>query len=875
MEKMQIKAKNHLIEDYCFCIIDLHILSIEGITLKKLLALILAVMVFCSTVTAASAEKVTTDTAPEKTEAQTVDNGTENTQPTIETTEAPTVVETIAPTEQEEEKYPVIKAIETADGGLKISWAEYEGAYRYRLFIKRDDSSGWKALVTTSLCSYTHTNLVNNKEYIYTVRAVDENGAFSSAYNKDGWVFTYLESPAIKTVSSVNDGLKVSWEKVEGAENYKVYVRQSNGWKALGYTTTTSFIDTQVKSGNSYRYTVRCVSADGKAFTSYCNTKGVSGTYVETPQITKVENVATGAKVSWEKVDGATKYRLFYKLSDGKGWKTIGNTSDNSYTHSPLKNGDTYTYTVRALDSNNSYISSYNSTGTKNTFLSVPVITSVSSAQDGLEIKWNKVEGAVNYRVYVKTTASWKALGNTTSTSFVDKTAKSGVKYTYTVRCVSADGKTHTSYFDTKGMSGSFIETPLIKKVENLENGVKVTWNKVGGVSKYKLFYKLSDGSGWKTIGTTTADNFTHKNIKDGDTYIYTVRGCNSNGAYISGYDKTGVKNTFIAPITISSIKCDNGEMVLSWEGNEFASGYRIYRKVFTGSWSRIADVNGYEYIDASFPKNAPYTYTIRCLNENSQTISYHTNDTKYYYNGELANGKIAYNGSTYNFANGLLKQGYVTINGKMYYYNNDGVMLKNCIVGNDKDGYCYATSSGVIDFTVRKAVSQNGVDWNVLNGKAYKVNTQEDRTLFRAFKEVDKALKGKDADSLTKSQKLKICFDYVKGAYIEKNPRIPHYNGMDWPVVYANDMFVNGVGNCLSYGAAFAYMAKAIGYEEVYCCHSGGHGWAEIDGLVYDPEWSRHHFTYSYYALSYDTKTDQNYKGAIAPGYAWMHIKI
>ena len=106
-------------------------------------------------------------------------------------------------------------------------------------------------------------------------------------------------------------------------------------------------------------------------------------------------------------------------------------------------------------------------------------------------------------------------------------------------------------------------------------------------------------------------------------------------------------------------------------------------------------------------------------------------------------------------------------------------------------------------------------------------------------------------------------------------NPRLPDYTGMDWPIIYANDLLIYGEGNCLSYGAEFAFLAKAIGYDDVYACHSGGHGWAEIDGLVYDPEWSNHVFTYSYYALSYDAHTDQDYRGAISPGYAWMHIKI
>lgn len=158
------------------------------------------------------------------------------------------------------------------------------------------------------------------------------------------------------------------------------------------------------------------------------------------------------------------------------------------------------------------------------------------------------------------------------------------------------------------------------------------------------------------------------------------------------------------------------------------------------------------------------------------------------------------------------------------------------------------------------------------INGKALEgMSAESMATLQRA----QAVVAGITNDSMTREQKLRVCFDYVKAAYPEIKPRIPHYTGMDWPVIYANDMFVRGAGNCCSYAAAFAYMAKAIGYDEVYCCNSGGHGWAEIDGLVYDPEWSKWHHVYNYYALSYDTKTDQDYKGAIGARKPWMRIKI
>ena len=157
------------------------------------------------------------------------------------------------------------------------------------------------------------------------------------------------------------------------------------------------------------------------------------------------------------------------------------------------------------------------------------------------------------------------------------------------------------------------------------------------------------------------------------------------------------------------------------------------------------------------------------------------------------------------------------------------------------------------------------------VNGKAMEGMSPESLAVLQRAQAIVTSITN---DSMSMEQKLRACFDYVK-TYREGRPRTPNYTGMDWPVIYANDIFVNGFGNCCSYAAAFAYMAKAIGYEEVYCCNDSGHGWAEIDGLIYDPEWSMHHDVYSYYALSYDTKTDVDYKGNIAARLPWMHVKI
>lgn len=585
------------------------------------------------------------------------------------------------------------------------------------------------------------------------------------------------------------------------------------------------------------------------------------------PKVTGFSNTADGTKVSWSAYSGAAKYRLY--VYSGNTWKRVGESTKLNYTHTSLNNGTTYIYTVRALDKNNNFISDYSRQGYANTFYAPPAVSKLENVYGGVNVKWNGNNGINNYRIYRKTNNSgWRYIGDAYGSTYLDNSAVSGMNYTYTVRCMDSNGKLVSSY--NSGKSIAYVKAPSVNKIENTATGSKISWSKCEGAVKYRV-YCLDSNNSWKGIATTGSISFTHDKLTTGTKYTYTVRCLDSKGNFVSGYNKSGKSNLFLAPPTISGVsKAENGNLI-KWNSVSGVAGYRLYRKTVGSSWSVLADVtSGNSYVDTSAKNDNIYSYTLRCLDKNGSLISSYISDTKYYYNGSLANGKVSANGETYYFSNGLFRSGLQTINGNKYYYNSSGVLQKNGIVGSDKDGWYYADKNGKIDFTYSNAVTQNGKDWIVRNGKATKVSTKSDRTLFRAMKIVAKITD----NSMSKSQKLKVCYNYVKNSYTELNPRIPHYTGNDWPIIYANDMFVDGAGNCFSYAAAFAYMAKAIGYENVYCCNSGGHGWAEIDGLIYDPEWSRHH-SKEYYALSYNTTKDPNYKGAIAPGYSWMHVKI
>ena len=168
------------------------------------------------------------------------------------------------------------------------------------------------------------------------------------------------------------------------------------------------------------------------------------------------------------------------------------------------------TSTVFASSINTSGIASAVTT----TKVTAPRISNISVEKEGqVTIKWNKVNKAVKYRVFRKTSStSWKKLGDTTNLSYIDRTAKSGIKYTYAVRCIDKSGKTYTSILSAS-INVTPVSTPKISKVSNTSSGIQVSWNKTNKAEMYRVYRKVSKGT-WIKLTDTTSTSFIDKTAK-------------------------------------------------------------------------------------------------------------------------------------------------------------------------------------------------------------------------------------------------------------------------------------------------------------------------------------------------------------------------
>lgn len=420
----------------------------------------------------------------------------------VPTAEEPTPIEkpTEAPTETPTEepaapKWPAISDFSSIQNGVKISWSAYTGAYQYRLYVK--NGTKWTKIAQTTALSFNHTGLKNNTVYTYTVRALDRAGNFVSTYNTQGWDNRFLPAPTLTAVSSVYGGLKVSWQAVPNAAGYRLYVKNNNKWKFVCNTASTDYLDTNVTSDKSYTYTVRCLNEDFSVLTSYYNKDGKTGTYVAAPVVTKLENTASGVKLTWSKVSGAAQYRLYYR--DGSVWRKVGDTTAATYTHSGLQDGTTYTYTLRPLSAKGTAVGAYYTAGWSIRYLAPPAITSVTAKKDGMLIQWNAVEGIGAYRLYRKSLGgSWAKIADVSDTSYTDATAPTNLPYAYTVRCLNEDNTfasyyiADTVYYDKTKALGTGYKT--YNKQKYYFSAGKLMTNNIVGSKKLGYYYADKNG---------------------------------------------------------------------------------------------------------------------------------------------------------------------------------------------------------------------------------------------------------------------------------------------------------------------------------------------------------------------------------------------
>ncbi len=301
---------------------------------------------------------------------------------------------------------------------------------------------------------------------------------------------------------------------------------------------------------------------------------------------------------------------------------------------------------------------------------SSPVLLGANASTDGMTVTWKANSGVFKYAIFRKVSGGkWVKMVETTGTgddsvkaevgstcSYRDVTAQVDTSYTYTVRGMSEDGKYVTS-FDANGVSAK-INAPLDKSSPKLQGAsastddITVSWTANSGVFKYAIFRKVGSGK-WTKVGETTGSgnesvkatagstcNYRDVTAQVETTYIYTVRGLDKNGKYITSFDANGVSAKISEPLDKSSPKLQGASastegITVSWTANSGVFKYAIFRKVGSGKWTKVGETTGSgndsvkatagstcSYLDTTAKANITYIYAVRGIDEQGKYIT-------------------------------------------------------------------------------------------------------------------------------------------------------------------------------------------------------------------------------------------------------------
>ncbi len=488
---------------------------------------------------------------------------------------------------------------------LTLKWNVVTDATGYEIYRAGTDGK-YSKITTVTSTSYVDTNVKNNTQYSYKIKAYNAAGAsaFSTAASLKKTQISVSNLKADANGSTV----QLSWTGgVTGAEGYVIYRRTEDGsYTQIGRTSGNTYSDT-ISAGIKYYYAVAVYS--GSRTEGKCPEVGVM--YLATPSGLSVSNTIASLTLKWNAVKGATEYEIYRAGTDGK-YSKIKTVTSTSYVDTSVKNNTQYSYKIKAY--NAAGASAFSTAASlKKTQISVSNLKADANGST-VQLSWTGgVTGAEGYVIYRRTEdGSYTQIGRTSGNTYSD-TISAGIKYYYAV-AVYSGSRTEGKCPEVGVM---YLAEPAVTGASNITSGVQVKWSKVTGATGYIVYHKGA-GKGWARIadikdGSTV--NYTDTTAASGTTYTYTVRAYNKDTMSDWNSTKSLMR---ISDTTLTGASNITSGVQVKWSQVTGATGYIVYRKGAGKGWARIADIkNGstVSYTDTTAASGTTYTYTVRAYN--------------------------------------------------------------------------------------------------------------------------------------------------------------------------------------------------------------------------------------------------------------------
>ncbi len=162
-----------------------------------------------------------------------------------------------------------------------------------------------------------------------------------------------LAAPKNITATVTDTSAKIKWDKVSGADSYRIYFYSAeNGSYVYKYTTKkTAYTVKWLKSNTKYKYKVSAVKASKEsALSSAQKFTTKKPNKIQAPTEIKAYTTDTDVKLTWKAVEGAVKYKIWFHDYTTNEYIHYYTTED-PYFEKTLVQGAHYLIKLSAVDS--------------------------------------------------------------------------------------------------------------------------------------------------------------------------------------------------------------------------------------------------------------------------------------------------------------------------------------------------------------------------------------------------------------------------------------------------------------------------------------------------------------------------------------------
>lgn len=239
-----------------------------------------------------------------------------------------------------------------------------------------------------------------------------------------------------------------------------------------------------------------------------------------TPTLSGSSNSTSSINLSWNNISNANSYTVFNCNN-----QQIATVTSTNYTVTGLNSGTTYSYKVRATNSNgNSGFSNCKSVTTQSPVVipTTPTLNGAANSSSSISLSWNSIANATSYQLY---NCNNQLITTRTSTSYTHTGLNSGTAYSYKIRARNSAGASSFSSCKTITTEEEIPVTPSLSGTSNSTSSIDLNWNTISNATSYAIFNCNNE-----LITTTSSNSYTITNLSSGTYYEYKIKANNSAG---------------------------------------------------------------------------------------------------------------------------------------------------------------------------------------------------------------------------------------------------------------------------------------------------------------------------------------------------------